>query len=39
MKTVPLTGEEHGICIGIGAGSLIWGVFVKFIPARWFEKF
>ena len=39
VRTIPLTEDQHLICIAIGAGSLIWGVFVKlWLPAKWFGK-
>jgi len=39
VRTVPLTWQQHLICIGIGAFSLIWGVVVKLIlPVRLFES-
>ena len=28
LRTVPLTAEEHGMCIGIGAVILVWGKFI-----------
>ena len=37
VRCVPLTSTQHGICIGIGAFSLIVGIFVKFIPSRIFK--
>jgi len=36
MRCVPLTQNQHLVCIGIGAFSLILGFFVKFIPSRLF---
>ena len=39
VRTVPLTEDQHLICIAIGAGSLIWGVIVKLcLPASLFHK-
>jgi len=39
VRTVPLSQDQHLICIAIGAGSLIWGVIVKlFLPATLFGK-
>ena len=36
---VPLTNEENGWCLGIGAFSLIWGVIIKLIiPPSLFDK-
>ena len=37
MNAVPLTWEQNGYCAAIGAFSLIVGVLLKFVPARWFE--
>ena len=36
MRTVPITWEQNGYCAAIGAFSLVWGLFLKFIPSRWF---
>jgi hypothetical protein len=38
VRTIPLSTDMHLLCLGIGAFSLIWGVFVKFIPMSLFEK-
>ena len=39
VRTIPLTQDQHLICIAIGAGSLIWGVIVKlFLPVCLFGK-
>ena len=39
VRTWPLTLEQHGICIGIGATTLIWSLFVKLLlPTRWFSR-
>ena len=37
LRTVPLSLEQNLICIGIGALSLIWALFVKLIPGAWFD--
>jgi len=37
MRAVPLTWEENGVCAIIGAFSLIVGLLLKCVPARWFE--
>lgn len=37
MRAVPLTWEQNAICAGLGAFSLIIGLALKFVPARWFE--
>ncbi len=29
MQTVPLTSMQWFVCVAIGSGSLVWGVFVK----------
>lgn len=35
---VPLTYEQNGICLAIGAGSLIWGLVIKLImPPKMFK--
>jgi len=33
VRCYPLTSEENVICCVIGAGELIWGVIIKFIPS------
>ena len=39
LRCAPLTWEQHLICIGIGAFSLVNGVIVKLLlPARWFDR-
>ena len=39
VRAKPLTWEQHLICIGIGAFSLIWALVVKAVmPARWFDR-
>ena len=35
-KTYPLNMEQNGICALIGSGELIWGLFLKFLPLKWF---
>lgn len=37
VRCVPLTTNQHLVCIGIGGFSLILGVFIKFIPSRIFS--
>ena len=37
MRALPLSTEQNGICAAIGAFSLIWGLILKFVPARWFN--
>jgi magnesium-transporting ATPase (P-type) len=39
VKTAPLEMYQNGICLCIGAGELIWGVFIKFLPVRFFQCF
>lgn len=37
VRTIPLTTEQHLICLGIGMYSLIHGLFVKWLlPVKWF---
>jgi len=36
MKVHDLTMYQNLVCIGIGAGELIWGLILKFIPTRFF---
>ena len=39
VRTIPISNELHLYCMGIGAFSLIWGLFVKaFLPVSLFEK-
>lgn len=39
LRTVPLSLEEHFMCIGIGAFSLIQGLIVKAVlPVSWFTR-
>ena len=39
IRSAPLTLEQHGICIAIGAFSLIQSVLVKaLMPVSWFER-
>jgi hypothetical protein len=35
-KTYPLEMWRNGICLIFGAGELFWGVFIKFMPIKWF---
>jgi len=37
MKVHELTLEQNAYCFLIGAGELIWGLFLKFIPPKYFE--
>jgi magnesium-transporting ATPase (P-type) len=36
MSVVPLTVEQNLWCLAIGASCLIYSIFTKFVPARWF---
>jgi len=37
VRTIPLTTEQHLICLGIGMYSLVHGLFVKWLlPVKWF---
>jgi len=36
-KTYPLEMWRNGYCMIFGAGELIWGVFIKFLPLRFFQ--
>lgn len=37
VKVRPLNYKEHLICIALGVGSLLWGLFLKLvIPVSWF---
>jgi len=33
----PLSQKHHLICIGVGAVSIFWHLFVKCVPAKWFS--
>jgi len=35
-KTYPLEMYRNGYCLIFGAGELLWGVFIKFFPIRFF---
>jgi fumarate reductase subunit C len=34
VRTIPISDDHHLICLAIGAGCLIWGIFVKLVPSR-----
>ena len=36
-KTYPFGVNDNMICMGIGAGELIWGLIIKFLPLGWFQ--
>lgn len=37
MKTEELTLGQNGICLLIGLGEILWGVFIKFVPVKFFQ--
>ena len=37
-STVALTVEQHLICAGFAASTLIWGLIAKLLPISWFSK-
>lgn len=39
VKTAPLELYQNGICLIFGAGELFWGIFIKFLPVRFFQCF
>merc|ERR1712166_894798 len=39
VKTAPLEMYQNGICLVFGAGELFWGIFIKFLPVRFFQCF
>lgn len=39
VKTYPLEMYQNGICLVFGAGELIWGVLIKFVPVKYFQCF
>ena len=36
MSVVPLNVEQNLYCLAIGASCIIYSIFTKFIPSRWF---
>lgn len=38
LRTVPLSIEQHLVCVAIGLFTMIWCIFVKFIPVSLFAK-
>lgn len=36
-KTYPLEMWRNGICLLFGSGELFWGVFIKFLPVKFFQ--
>jgi len=37
VKTYPLNLTQNGICLAVGSGELIWGLFLKFLPLSLFQ--
>ena len=36
VKCWPLNASGNLICIALGSGELIWGIFIKFLPTKYF---
>ena len=36
MRAYPLSMRDNGICMAIASFTLIWGLILKLVPARWF---
>ena len=36
MRAYPLSMKDNGICAAIASFTLIWGLILKLIPAKWF---
>jgi hypothetical protein len=36
-KTAPMNLSQIGICLAFGAGELIWGLVLKFMPLKLFQ--
>ena len=36
MRAYPLSMKDNGICAAIASFTLVWGLILKFVPARWF---
>ena len=36
--TAPLTGDEHAVCLLLGAGSLVVSALLKLTPTEWVDK-
>lgn len=34
VKVMSLTGEQHALCFGVAAFTLVWSMLVKFLPER-----
>jgi hypothetical protein len=37
VKAYPLNLNQNYICLAMGAGELFWGIFLKFLPVRFFQ--
>jgi magnesium-transporting ATPase (P-type) len=37
VKAYPLNLNDNYICLALGAGELIWGIFLKFLPVKLFQ--
>jgi hypothetical protein len=37
MRAYPLSMRDNGICAAIASFTLIWGLILKFVPAKWFN--
>lgn len=37
MRAYPLSMRDNGICAAIASFTLVWGLILKCIPARWFS--
>lgn len=37
--TYPLAMSQNAYCLMFGAGELIWGVLIKFLPTKYFQCF
>lgn len=38
VQCAPLGREANIFCVSVGAFSLVWGLILKFVPARWFDR-
>lgn len=36
MRAYPLSMKDNGICAAIASFTLVWGLILKFVPAKWF---
>lgn len=37
VKCCPLDNEQNMLCLAIGAGELLWGLLIKFMPLKLFQ--